>query len=403
MAKDEMKTKLRLQVLSPIHIGTGEKLSLWDFALRSNYMFAIRVEEVLEDLYNKDKSRYEDALSKLEKGEGKIDEFLPNRIPEEWIIYRMELHPSINTEKIKEISTAVKNIGVNLRPKLYIPASTIKGFVRTAIIYRYIRDNFNEFAEKFKQINRKFSFKKVVENKILDDPSKDPMKYLHIEDIYGDLHGQIVGVKILLSSKSFWVENVEAISKGRSEAFTIKTVINDNNGILSKRIGKYIIEWKKCCYEFSKDIIEAEVRFWEDLLKDEKGHAALISKLGRLSREEFNDIVNRIRKLNNRMVKGVINQLKEIGKENTEDTPVMRIGKFTGYMSHTVGVLLNRNVDKYKHADQPYNIAPIGGDIGAKNAQRFLFPLTRRLTLDGKILGWCRLVPEGSINRQGGE
>ncbi len=412
MVKEEVKTKLRLQVLSPIHIGTGEELSPWDFALRISYMFVIRIEEVLEHLYNENKDKYEEALSKLEEGKGSIDQFLPDRIPEEWIVYKMELYPSIDIQKVKKVSTAIKNINVDSKPTLYIPASEIKGFIRTAIIYCYIKDNFNKFAGKFEKINPKFSFRKVVENSIWGEPSKDSMKYLKIEDVYGDFHSQIIGVKILLSSK-FWIENVEAITGGVSKVFIIKV----DNRVLDEQIGPYISEWKKCCYEFSNDLIEAEIKYWEDIKGGESSNLKKtlsifrkkIKQKGRNTRL-IDIVISRLDKLhtdkavnlNANDIENLIQGLKSLQKLNTADAPIIRLGKYTGYLNHTISILLNGKIKKYTNP-QPYNIAPIGNDIGAKNAKWFLFPLTRRLTLDNQTLGWCRLIPEGSINTQSGE
>ena len=126
IVKDEVKTKLKLQVLSPIHIGTGEELSLWDFALRGNYMLVIRTDNVLEHLYRRDQDKYEEALSELEEGKGSIDKFLPREneeIAEEWIAYRIGLHTEVDKGRVKRVSSAIKNISIGSNPVLYIPAS----------------------------------------------------------------------------------------------------------------------------------------------------------------------------------------------------------------------------------------------------------------------------------------
>ncbi len=390
IVKDEVKTKLKLQVLSPIHIGTGEELSLWDFALRGNYMLVIRTDNVLEHLYRRDQDKYEEALSELEEGKGSIDKFLPREneeIAEEWIAYKIGLHTEVDKGRVKRVSSAIKNISIGSKPVLYIPASEIKGFIRTAVAYCYIRDNFKEFAPKFEKLHPKFSFKRAIEKDLFGDVSNDLMKYLKVEDVYGDFSNQVIGVRIYLSSK-VWVENVEAITDGESDSFTIKI----DNRLLNAEMGSYIKRWKKCCYEFSKDIIEAEIQFWKDLIKNEKNHTALIRKLGRLNKKEFGDIAGRVKNLNNNIVRKVVNQLEIIKEGNSEGSPVIRIGKFTGYISHTIGLLLGKNLDEFNNDGQQYNISPIGNHIGAKHAKKYLFPLTRRLTLDNQTLGWCRLV-----------
>ncbi len=385
-AKNEVKTKMKLRILSPIHIGDGNKISPWDFAIRSNYIFVIKLEEVLGHLYEENENKYQEVLGKLEKGEGGINEFLPSRIPDEWIVYKMSLHPGIDSNKVKEVATAIKNISPDMKPTLYIPASEVKGFIRTAIIYCYLRDNFKKFENKFKNIGRRYSFKDLVEKEIFGEVYEDPMKHLKIEDIYGSFEAEIIGVKILLSSK-FWIENVEAITEGISKDFIIKL----DKGALQEcaHVGTYILNWKRCCYEFSKNIIDAELLFWKDLKRD-GNRTKLIGKL-KLNDSDKRDILKRLNRLNDKIINNVIRQLEYVKNQNTEETPLIRIGKFTGYLSHTVGVLINRRIDKYRHENQPYNVAPLGNDIGTRNAKGYIFPLTRRLTLDNQTLGWCKL------------
>ncbi len=387
LIKEEVKTKLKLDVLSPIHIGTGEELSSWDFALRSNYMFVVKMEEVLEYLYNHDKDKYEEALSLLEEGKGNINQFLPQQIPAGWIVYKIELHPSVNPQKIKKISTAIKNITLDRKPMLYIPASEIKGFIRTAIIYCHIRDNFNDFRGKFQNINQKFSFRKIIEDKLFGRSSEDVMKYLKIEDVYGDFKGEVVGVKIVLSSK-FWVENVEAITDGSSKSFVLKV----DKRVLKTNLGSYIRDWRKCCYEFSKDLLEAEIQFWEDIHNSEMEkylNSLLSHESDPKKKKIIVDVLNRVRYAN-KIAPKIKNYLERMSHHNSEETPLIRIGKFTGYLSHTVSMLLRGRISQY-NSSEPYNIAPIGNDIRAKNAKWFLFPLTRRLTTDNQTLGWCKL------------
>jgi len=89
----------------------------------------------------------------------------------------------------------------------------------------------------------------------------------------------------------------------------------------------------------------------------------------------------------------VINHLEEIKSENSPEEPVIRVGKLSGYFTHSIGLLLVKDKDK-----KPYDIHEFGKFINSR-AKNWLFPLTRRLTLDNQTLGWCKLGhPKEEIN-----
>lgn len=374
VVKDEKILKLRLRVLSPVHIGTGSKLTKWDFVVRGSYLLVLNQDKFFEYLVKKGK--LEEAISRMERNEGSANDYLEYRIPQELVKYKLQINPSIDLQRAnkKEVLEAVKNFKKGSSDGLiavpYIPASEIKGFIRTAIIYNYLKDHQDRFREKFANVNKRFDFRKSIEKEIFGKPTKDLMKYIKIEDIHGNFNLEIVGVRILLSSRNF-PEFVEAIVEGASDVFRVTLDI----GRLGGKIGKYIKDWKRCCYTLSKDLIEAEYHYWYDLLS------------GNLT---IRNIITRIEELNLNYVRKVLNQIKDLKYLNTEDKPLVRIGKYTGFLNHTIALLLNSEGSKYKNP-QPYNVAPLGNDIGATNAKWFLFPLTRRITFDNKTLGWCRL------------
>jgi len=81
----------------------------------------------------------------------------------------------------------------------------------------------------------------------------------------------------------------------------------------------------------------------------------------------------------------VINQLEDIKLENSPENPVIRLGKLTGYFTHSIGLSLA------KDKNRPYNIKEYGKLLFKNRAKDWLFPLTRRLTLDNQTLGWCQI------------
>ena len=132
-----------------------------------------------------------------------------------------------------------------------------------------------------------------------------------------------------------------------------------------------IKNWEKCLYEFSKDLIEAELKFW-----NEENIGNMIKQAYEKSPHSY--LIRHFRK------DEVLRQLEEIQKENSPEEPVIRIGKLSGYLTHSIGLLLAKNgYNVYKFAE-----------VFDKKAKNCLYPLTRRLTLDNQTLGWCKVKKE---------
>ncbi len=386
----------KLKTLSPIHIGTGNKLTKLDFVIRGNYILVLNVDKAIDYLLQDNSEIFvEEILDNMAKNKFSWDDYFPEhkRIPEELIKYKMELNPRVRSDRIRDIWEAIKEDNKNL----YIPASEVKGFIRTAIIYNYIKDNWDKFRNKFQNnLNKKFNFKKLVEDEIFGNASQDPMKFLKIEDIHGEFQSEVDGAKLMFSpSKGHLVDCIEVIKVGSlSSKFRIK--VWEERLKVAGNIADYIINWKEACYGFVKDYLEAEIKFWEDVANGD-----LAKYIGN-KHPQVVKILNR----STDIAREVKTELEMLKNENDKKAPLLRIGKYTGYLDHTIGLLL-KNLEKYSK-QQPYNLAPLGNHIGAKNAKHFLFPLTRRLTLDNQTLGWCRLIEsdeesEESENTAGSE
>jgi len=374
----------KLKVLTPIHIGTGNRFTQMDYVVRGNYVLVLYVEKAIDYLLKYNSKAIDDTvLSDIAEGRFSWNNYLPKPIPEELIKYKIEIDSNVETSEVerKGFWEAIRKDLSNL----YIPASEIKGFIRTAIIYCYIKDNWDRFKGDLEKIKPRFNFRNSIENRIFGDPTKDPMKYLKIEDVNGDFRAGICGVKLMFSPNRSHLKEFIEIIIGNSSSYPFKVKIWEDRLNTEGDIDKYIVKWKEACYRFMGDYLEAEIKFWEDV---SNGNLANYIKDSQIA-----NLFNKARNIGSR----VKSDLERLRKENTRSSPLLRVGKHTGYFVHTIGLLLRRT-NTYSQRPQDYNVAPLGNDIGARNAKRFLFPLTRRLTLDDQTLGWCRLVESDEDN-----
>ena len=207
----------KLEILSPVHIGTGNKLTKMDFIVDDNSLSVLNMDEVFNFLSRKGlvNDRF---LEDLSRGRLSLKGYFPRRKPPEYLLkYEADVVTAqSNTESVSNINEVweatkyIDNTGVTL----YIPASELKGYIRTAIVYMYIKDNWDRFESKFENIGRNFKFKEwVEESMIFGKATDDPMKYFKIEDIYGDFAPKVFGIRLLFSpSKNGLIDYAECIA-----------------------------------------------------------------------------------------------------------------------------------------------------------------------------------------------
>ena len=399
MRKDIYKVEIySIKTIAPVHIGTGIKLGDWDFLEENGKLYVISLDKLLENLT----PTQQEKIAEYMENRKSLKEFLRNENIKinvsDISLYKMHLID--NSSRVRNVWEEIKH------PEgLYIPASTIKGAIRTAILYCLLKENKNNYIFSIengnillKDKNRNLlakglsekdrnSVQNFLEREFFgENQSNDIFKYLKISD------SKINEKFDRLVCRKIYVANTTQFSNGRirkhpeyyeiieeeTSFYDIKVSIP--NKILYKDFinPKYIktlekIEnWKQCLCEFSKDLLEAEISFWENENVEQMIKQAYQNSPHRYLLDTFDR-------------KAVINQLKKIKEENSSESPVIRLGKLTGYFTHSIGLLLAKNKEK------PYNIKEYGKLFFRNRAKDWLFPLTRRLTLDNQTLGWCKL------------
>ncbi len=319
-----------VEIKSPIHIGTGNKITKLDYIVEGRNIVVFSVNKLLSNL---DEKRLNTVILDLEKGK-KIEESLIKTHLKEIEKYRIKLNVD-RLNQYKDIHEFIKTIDKK-QYKPYIPASEIKGAVRTAILYKILKDNWNNLKSNiYNERNNKIlvNSAKVLESKIFGSIKDDVMKFFLVEDTkpFSQSDLSIEEIKIINSKRNF-TEYAECLSNGYS-SFSIK-IFEENPEFKNHQYRDYLINWKDCCYEYSKDLITVEKDYWKDKNQN------------------------------------IFRFLENLEKQNTKEHPLIRVGRFTGKLSHTIVVLLkvkNLNVDKR------------------------IFPKTRRITKDNKIMGWIKL------------
>ena len=339
---------MEIEVLTPVHVGSGNKLLMnLDFIVRGNRVVMLDTPKLFGYL--------------IEKGYDAVD------------IAKVELKELINKERIdvenfkkyalpftgavrSEISEHIKTGG-----KPYIPGSSIKGAIRTAVLWYAVKNDKRLLDFAIKSLENKISWnrgrvtskilkeaddelERIVFGKELRNTRNDIMRAVRIADSKPFRSLRVYEVKVL-GSRGIGI-CAECIDGGKAEV-----EVDVDESILRNLNGRY--KWlvedvdtiAEITKEFSEALIEAELKY----NYSEKTKAEFIA-------------VKRCRRI------------------------VLRLGWGTGWYSKTIGLLLKT------HPRFEYLRTKLGLGKNPKTKKvSSVFPKTRKVTVDEKPLGWVNI------------
>ena len=347
---------LKLSTLTPLHIGNGENYTSAEFVVRGDKILRIDTNKIFTLLDKKNQERF---IQELEHPPAQMDYFVKDIPLSEITLYSARLKGGMPVEIQEQIKTG---------GKAYIPGSSIKGAIRTAILYNQVDEGnigkINRILD-MKYWQRDREIQRFVDGFLsgVGNPSYSSLlKFLQISD--SDLASDlcIYTVKSLEGERGggwSWfkrrgnevITHHEMIDAGEELVCLLRTNYDANiyGDLKLGEKGRYIDirELKRCIHEFSRDLIEHEIEFAE------KYHIDFLS--------EF---------------------YAELRDKNTEDEPVMKLGQGSGFMATTIGLKLKKRkeiLEKVKRSlrgkTYPYE-----------------FPKTRKIIVEEKSpLGWVKI------------
>ena len=129
---------VKIEVLSPIHIGSGQEILPIEYIIEGNNFYRIDMEKLfLDKAFNRDKFlRFVEIATKEEKIPylGNFDgKFIENNQK-----YRLGISEKINEAHPPRIKEFIKTSN-----KFYIPGSSIKGVVLSALYWHVLKESGN--------------------------------------------------------------------------------------------------------------------------------------------------------------------------------------------------------------------------------------------------------------------
>lgn len=376
--------RYKLKVLSPVHIGTGTRLSPLDGAYFRGRWYRISLDKVLRAV--SDPLLLSNALgNRTFSWEAWLGENMPGIPLEDLSLYSVK---SPVLEGRYELREAVK--APTFEP--YIPGSSIKGAIRTALLWRMAKDDPSKLISSLwnRGDYRRERADDAVEAKFLGgDPHRDVLRALRVRDSScEELERMEVGLVWVYTLRDGRLER--KVEEGREhkvfvEWFTedaeLEVDISVDEGLLSGPIGEelgfvgradLVRRFAEACNDYAKEVIARELEFYSSY-----------------GGEELRPIVAFYKEL-----------------EVPEDGFLLNIGWGGGWETKTLGGLLEEALgeDGFRKLRMTYS-------LGRSPRTRRIdldapFPKTRRIAYDLRgpywPLGWVRLSTSGSAKFPGG-
>lgn len=298
-----------LEVLSPVHIGSGERITKWEYTIKDNFLEVYPYQHLIAHLLEKNPAFLQNLRILMQNKYFSLSMLKELGVDVGKPLYRIEIVGSLKTN---EVELFIKSLGMP-----YIPGSELKGALRTAYMGGLLladKELRESIRSRLKKINNKGeledfgskgkgfeeSFFNPVENA---DAKYDLFKAIAFPDLFFELRDLCVEVpKMIGSDKSLYA--CEAIKVGtRLEGkLLIERSLIDRMIRVEKLNYKHLdLSWdrlKELSNSFYSLVLDLEMEFFKNMPE-------------------------------------VRTHLQEI-KRRMEEGILLRIGKHQGYLSTTI-------------------------------------------------------------------
>jgi len=378
---------MALKTKSPVHIGSGNKYSLMDAYVEDGRLIRVNMDSVFRENPELTKE-YIRALD--EKNLTKIRKILKNGEKR----YTIDLKGGIISRLEEKILECVKDSAGDVP---YIPGSTVKGYIRTALIVKYLKDNEWNFDISVNGQLKRYDFWNAIQNGVPEinikalmrdgedrkpktfgrrfenlvvfvgnikinkrryDAKYDIFKFLLVSDFYPQnyrMHVDTLKIKNVRRTASRILETVEGTFHGEIEL---------DRGILTA-----VRDRKE--YPALREKLKMLGLSYEDLGDMEKAERKMIAHIRWAMREYLQDAIKYERE-----------KLRKSIKYPEESN--MRIGFGTGFLYKTLWVYIIKNLPE-RYASQ------ILRNISRGRGYIHTYPKSLRMLSNDVSLGWCLL------------
>jgi CRISPR-associated protein Csm5 len=365
------KVRCELEVLSPLHIGNGNEFTLIDFVINNKNFIKVNFDKLAGYCFENKIPLAEEIEEKKENF--KMEDFFKKHKLESKNFSDYSIPVNIDLNRMRRTKPKIKEFIKSANKSPYIPGSSIKGAVRTALLWSALTNSdINKHCDNMlnmKKVKRKEACKKLEEQIFGEDAHKDILRALRISDIDAipiKNNLEVNEIKIIGNPSSIptYVENLKEGTKTNFDFWMDKRLLNEEDFESNKlkncmNIGNIA----KICREFSLEFVKKQLKYKQYDNKTEKFYKDLYEKIHNLK----------------------------------EDKTILNIGWGGGWYSKTIGL----KVENYpKFSADPRNFNRFKRTLRSKlnlgknpRSKSFVlnFPKTRRVTISNIPLGWVKV------------
>jgi len=373
--------QVKITTLTPVCIGDGQRLSPFsDYKLKRDKLIYLN-QEVIKKALEKQPDLIDDYVEGIISGMDNtgskfdIDSFLYNRAKLDLSSLKLkEVDSTAQPKGNKNLYTILKQVG----KYPYIPGSSLKGAIKTALLYNWLMDKNNYWCKDYLKLLDKNSSltqeelkdKKIEFEDIFDNQLEKFEFAVSDSDIFPENSIKAIDTKRLhLKEGKFTIPQTwEAIKENCSATITINSIKENKDKLLN---------WSEICKIVNSYTLNSNDREWE-----------IFNSCG-AENNKFDVKLNDIKRIFYKFYK---KSEDDINKAD-ETACYLRLGSGKGYYFNSIGLALY-NADKTNNKVLFYKFLK---QMKFKSSKKYRlhateFPLTRVLDLETyNPLGWVKL------------
>lgn len=383
-----MKNNIKVKTLSQIHVGSGAMLQKGnDFIVRKNdgdsYIYVIDPNK-LGMILGTDQATIDEWVVHIERGTA--DDFIQNRTagctPREYAKRRIT-----NFANFDNTQGTLKECIHDGMGRPYIPGSSLKGAIRTAVMASLARKKGKEaLTEQFNKIFDERDFRKQerllsnIEKRLFgDNPNSDLFRFLTVSDAFFDNGSEIAVKQINLNIRkkdslkdTRMQQIVEAIGPDEGSSFSLKVdkeryekVRNAHHPDLERlpflpQEMSDIPHLFELINQHTKKLVEEEIRMWGEDYSNFRGQKGYL--------ENLEDILE------------AINSCKA-------NECILRLGQAIGWRFITGAWTEEMDEDLFYE-----RIVPKARPGNDRKYSNYVFPKSRRIDDESYVFGFLKLT-----------
>lgn len=360
------KYHVAIQTLSPLHIGSGQELLLdFDYIVEENYTLRLNIDQIFSDFYP---SNLQTQIP------GKM---IPEKSRHQKKYFRYVIPGSPETRKTGGV---LRECIKDVFDQPYIPGSSIKGAIRTALAVNRLNRSEASFYKDITSSKGRYADDTIEKRIFGDSPNQDWMRALHISDA------------VLSASE----EQKDALmGVYRTSPYNINDKGNQLIPIAIEGIQR-------------KAKFEAILTIDDELLGNSGQFPTYRSDLHNLISTVQSYSLHRLELLkvwfstlqNASNVSKLINAFLELSKKYAEyNSALLQIGFGSGWDGITYGEVLKRDPQAFESILKTYNLLRRRRNLpSVKRKAGDPFPTSRKVIFQNDkpsfLLGWCFLIFE---------